>query len=98
MGNGGSRQQGFLGISLGSRTDGGAGAVIGEVTPGSPAAKAGVRTNDIVLSINDQPVAGDEGLVAIIRDSAPGEKIVLIVERGGKKVTLEATLIARPQE
>jgi len=98
MANGGTRQQGFLGISLGSRTDGGAGAVIGEVTPGSPAEKAGVRANDIVLSINDQPVAGDEGLVAIIRDSAPGEKIVLIVDRNGKKVTLEATLIARPQE
>ena len=98
MAKGGTRQQGFLGISLGSRTDGGAGAVIGEVTPGSPAAKAGVRTNDIVLSINDQPITGDEGLVAIIRDSAPGEKIVLIVERDGKKVTLEATLIARPQE
>ena len=95
---GGSRQQGFLGISLGRRTDGGAGAVIGDVTPNSPAAKAGVRVNDIVLSINDQPVAGDEGLVAIIRDSAPGEKITLVVERDGKKVTLEATLVARPQE
>lgn len=98
MANGGSRQQGFLGISLGNRTDGGAGAVIGNVTPGSPAARAGVRENDIVLSINEQPVAGDEGLVAIIRDSAPGEKITLVVERDGKQVTLEATLVARPQE
>lgn len=98
MAGGATRQQGFLGISLGGRTDGGAGAVIGEVTAGSPASKAGVRVNDIVLSINDQPIAGDEGLVAIIRDSAPGEKITLVVERDGKKVTLEATLIARPQE
>jgi putative serine protease PepD len=98
MANGGTRQQGFLGISLGNRTDGGAGAVIGNVTPGSPAARAGVRENDIVLSINEQPVAGDEGLVAIIRDSAPGEKITLVVERDGKQVTLDATLVARPQE
>lgn len=98
MAGGATRQQGFLGISLGNRTDGGAGAVIGEVTAGSPASKAGVRVNDIVLSINDQPIAGDEGLVAIIRDSAPNEKITLVVERDGKKVTLEATLIARPQD
>jgi len=98
MAGGATRQQGFLGISLGSRNDGGAGAVIGEVTAGSPASKAGVRVKDIVLSINGQPIVGDEGLVAIIRDSAPGEKITLVVERNGKTVTLEATLIARPQE
>ncbi len=95
---GGSRQQGFLGISLGNRDDGGAGAVIGEVTSGSPAAKAGVRVGDIVISINDQPIMGDEALVAIIRDSAPGETITIIVERDEKKVTLNATLVAREQE
>ena len=96
--DGGSRRQGFLGISLGRRDDGGAGAVIGEVTSGSPADKAGVKVNDIVLSINDQPIIGDEALVAIIRDSAPGETITIVVERDGKKVTLTATLVARPQD
>lgn len=96
--NGGSRRQGFLGISLGSRDDGGAGAVIGEVENGSPADSAGVRVNDIVLSINDQPITGDEALVAIIRDSAPGETITIIVERSGKMVTLKATLVARQQD
>lgn len=96
--NGGSRRQGFLGISLGSRSDGGAGAVIGEVESNSPADKAGVRVNDIVLSINEQPIMGDEALVAIIRDSAPGEKITIVVERDGKKVTLNATLVARQQD
>jgi S1-C subfamily serine protease len=96
--DGGSRRQGFLGISLGRRDDGGAGAVIGEVTSGSPADKAGVKVDDIVLAINDQPIIGDEALVAIIRDSAPGETITIVVERNGKKVTLTATLVARPQD
>jgi putative serine protease PepD len=96
--NGGSRRQGFLGISLGSRSDGGAGAVIGEVESNSPADKAGVRVNDIVLSINEQPIMGDEALVAIIRDSAPGETITIVVERNGKTVTLNATLVARQQD
>ena len=96
--DGGTRRQGFLGISLGRRDDGGAGAVIGEVTSGSPADKAGVRENDIVLSINDQPIIGDEALVAIIRDSAPGETITIVVERDGKKVTLTATLVARSED
>jgi putative serine protease PepD len=96
--NGVEREQGFLGISLGSRDDGGSGAVIGEVTAGSPAAKAGVRVKDIVLAVNGQPITGDTSLVAIIRDSAPGEKITITVERGGKKQDLIATLVARPKE
>ena len=92
------RQQGFLGISLGSRTDGGSGAVIGEVTAGSPAATAGLKVGDIVLEINDQPITGDTSLVAIIRDSAPGEEIKIIVERDGVMRTLTATLTARERQ
>lgn len=98
MADGTPRSQGFLGISLGRRQDGGAGAVIGEVTPNSPADTAGVRVNDIVLSINGQPIMGDEALVAIIRDSAPGETIEIVVERDSRKVTLNATLVARPKD
>ncbi|CAB4556261.1 MAG: PDZ domain-containing protein [Actinobacteria bacterium] len=94
----GARQQGFLGISLGSRTDGGSGAVIGEVTAGSPAAVAGLKVGDIVLEINNQPITGDTSLVAIIRDSAPGEEIEIIVERDGVMRTLTATLTARERQ
>jgi S1-C subfamily serine protease len=72
--------------------------VIGEVEPNSPADKAGVKVNDIVLTINEQPIVGDEALVAIIRDSAPGETITIVVERNGKQVTLNATLVARQQD
>jgi putative serine protease PepD len=92
------RQQGFLGISLGSRNDGGSGAVIGEVTAGSPAAVAGLEVGDIVLEINDQPISGDTSLVAIIRDSAPGDEIEIIVERDGVLRTLTATLTARERQ
>jgi len=96
--NGTTREQGFLGISLGSRNDGGSGAVIGQVTAGSPAEKAGVKVNDIVLSVNGQLITGDTSLVAVIRDSAPGDKITITVERNGKKQDLIATLVARPKE
>lgn len=92
------REQGFLGISLGSRTDGGSGAVIGEVTLRSPADVAGLKVGDIVLEINDQPITGDTSLVAIIRDSAPGDEIEIIVERNGVMRTLTATLTARERQ
>lgn len=92
------RQQGFLGISLGSRNDGGSGAVIGEVTGGSPADVAGLEVGDIVLEINDQPITGDTSLVAIVRDSAPGDEVVIVVERDGVMRTLTATLTARERQ
>lgn len=92
------RGQGFLGIRLGSRTDGGSGAVIGEITSGSPAAKAGLRVNDVVLEVNGQTIDGDAALVAIIRDSAPGDKISIKVLRDGKKLDLTATLVSRSDQ
>ena len=94
--NGVRRQQGYLGISLGTREDGGSGAIIGEITPDSPAERAGVKEGDIVLSVDGQPITGETSLVAIIRDFAPGERITITVERDGKKKDLVATLVARP--
>ena len=92
------RSQGYLGISLGDREDGGAGAVISEVQADSPAEKAGIKVNDIVLEINGQSITGQGALIAIVRDSAPGDVIKIKVERGGVAKNLTATLDARPNE
>ena len=92
------RAQGYLGISLSDRTDGGAGAVIGEVQANSPADKAGLKVNDIVLEINDQAITGQGALIAIVRDSAPGDVLQIKVERDGVAKDLTATLVARPKE
>ena len=92
------RAQGYLGIALGDRSDGGVGAVVSEVAADSPADKAGLKVNDIVLQVNGQPITGQGALIGIIRDAAPGDKVEIIVERGTKRLTLNATLVARPSE
>ena len=92
------RAQGYLGISLSDRKDGGAGAVISEVQADSPADKAGLKVNDIVLEINGQAITGQGALIAIVRDSAPGDVIKIKVERDGVVKDLTATLVARPKE
>jgi putative serine protease PepD len=89
---GGQREPGFLGVSLGDRTDGGSGALVGEVSPGSPAADAGLKVGDVVVSIDDQPINGSEGLVGVVRDHSPGDKVTIVVVRNGEQVTLTATL------
>lgn len=90
------RRQGYLGIALSDRNDGGTGAVVAEVETGSPADKAGLQVRDIILQINDQTITGQNALIAIIRDSAPGDQVEIVIERDGKRQTLNATLVARP--
>jgi putative serine protease PepD len=96
--SGTKRAQGYLGISLTDRNDGGSGAVISEVQADSPADKAGIKVQDIVLEINDQAVTGQGALIAIIRDSQPGDTVTIVVERDGVRKTLTATLVSRPAE
>lgn len=93
--NGVERKQGFLGVGLTDRTDGGQGAVIANVEDGSPAAKAGIKEGDVVVAINGRPIAGRTGMIAAVRDAQPGDEITIKVERGGKTVTLSATLVER---
>ena len=93
-----SREEGFLGVSLEARTDGGAGSIIATVQPGSPAQKAGIRVDDIVLAVDGEQVNGQAGLVAAIRDRNPGDTISVELVRDGERITVSATLIARPKE
>jgi len=93
-----TRQEGFLGVSLNERTDGGVGSIIATVQPGSPAEKADIRIGDIVLAVDGEPVNGQAGLVAAIRDRNPGDTIAVELVRDKARVTVSATLVARPRE
>lgn len=92
------RTEGFLGVSLEARSDGGAGSIIATVQPGSPAEAAGVLIGDIVLAVDGEPVNGQAGLVAAIRDRNPGDSIGIELVREGERLTVSATLVARPQD
>ena len=91
------RTEGFLGVSIDARTDGGAGSIITTVQPDSPAEAAGIREGDVVLAVDGEPINGQAGLVAAIRDRSPGDTISIELVRGGERLTVSATLVARPQ-
>ena len=93
--NGVERREGFLGVGLTSREDGGQGAIITDVRTGSPADDAGILVKDIVLSVDGEPIDGQAGLVAAIRDAVPGQIVKIEISRDGKRMTFEATLVAR---
>jgi Do/DeqQ family serine protease len=59
------------------------GAVIARVEPGSPAERAGLRTNDLVVAINGSPMHNGIELRNRVGLSRIGDEVELTVERGG---------------
>jgi serine protease Do len=81
---------GFLGVELADAVE--IGARVNRVVPNSPAAKAGVKAQDLFLSIAGQRVADVDSLLEALRRHKPGEVVVFRVKRGDKEVELKATL------
>jgi putative serine protease PepD len=63
------------------------GARVSEVLPNGAAQRAGLRTGDVIVKINSQPVDTAEALIVAIRTHRPGESVRLDFERGGKPRT-----------
>ena len=88
-------QHAYLGISIGSNANG-TGAVVGTVRTGGPAAAAGVRSGDVIVSVNGKPISSANELTSAVGALQPGDKATLEVQRGGSTLTLTVTLATRP--
>jgi serine protease Do len=66
------------------------------VAPGSPAAAAGVQAEDIIEKIDDQTIDATHDLATIVDQYNVGDTVTLTINRGGKEITLKATLAKRP--
>jgi regulator of sigma E protease len=63
------------------------GTRIGEVVAGSPAEQAGLKPNDVVLSIGGKKMLAFNDIVMIVRES-PGKSLAFDVDRSGEKLAL----------
>lgn len=75
------------------------GARVREVSPGGPAAEAGIRTGDVIVSINGTDVKAEhsaEEVAHLLRHMEPDSKVKIHVLRDGKPLNFEVT--ARPVE
>jgi serine protease Do len=99
--------RGFLGVEIGNLESGmgeffaaqnDKGAIVMNVVKDSPAEKAGIKTDDIVVELQGEPVTGANELMNRIAVQKPGTEIELVVLREGKRKTFTVTLEKRPQD
>ncbi|MDJ0520808.1 MAG: PDZ domain-containing protein [Planctomycetota bacterium] len=84
----------YMGIT-GQNAD--VGARLTNVVKGGPAAKAGLRKDDVIIGIDDETVHSYTELLRGIRRHVAGDKVKVEVSRERKSVFLELTLGKRPQ-
>ncbi|MEE1778085.1 trypsin-like peptidase domain-containing protein [Streptomyces sp. NPDC052071] len=76
------------GAKVGGKAAGGASAV----TEGGPADDAGIRSGDIITEVEGQRVHSGEELIVKIRAHRPGDRLGLVLTRGGKELSMTLTL------
>lgn len=66
------------------------------VLPQGPAAKAGLRKGDIILSVNDKAMHDANQLIAYVASQKPNSQLNVKIEREGKAAELFVTIAERP--
>mgnify|MGYP001605692181 CR=1 FL=1 len=65
------------------------------VVPGSPAEKAGLKANDIILEFNGEKIEASNTLAAIVGKYKVGDRVTLKVRRGADTIELSVVLEER---
>ncbi|HEY3375652.1 MAG TPA: trypsin-like peptidase domain-containing protein [Candidatus Aquicultor sp.] len=72
------------------------GAYVIEIVKGGPAAKAGLKAKDIILSVDASPIDSMDDLIAEIRQKKVGDTLTLIYIRNGKREMAKLVLAEKP--
>lgn len=73
------------------------GVYVAEVNSGGPAGAAGLKADDIITGIDNQPIHRFEDLLSyLFNNTAPDQKVTLHLIRDGQETTLDVTLGERP--
>lgn len=67
------------------------------VLPTGPAAKAGIRKGDIILSINGEQVINSNQLIAYVGRQKPNTEVPAEIQRGDQKMSVVIVITERPR-
>jgi serine protease Do len=82
--------------SLGLKTE--KGALIADTQPNSPAVQAGIKTGDVILGVNGEPVEGPRELARKIAALGPNAEASLLVWHDGSQKTFSVKLGTLPND
>jgi serine protease Do len=71
------------------------GVIVDQVEPDSPAAKAGLKQNDVILTYDGHTVEGTIQFRRLVRETPPGRAVNLEISRGGATQNVSVELADR---
>ncbi|HQJ74922.1 MAG TPA: PDZ domain-containing protein [Bacteroidota bacterium] len=73
------------------------GVLITKIEKNSPAEKAGLNENDIILEYNGMEIKNSDDLINLVRKEKPGQKVKLLVLRDKNKKNFTVTIEEKPK-
>jgi len=73
------------------------GALIAGIMRGSPASKAGIRTGDVLLAVNNKPISDSQNMIELIATLKPGDQAKLKLRRANRDIEVDVIIGKRPQ-
>jgi len=89
MGGGFAKKGPFLGVTTMLKDDA---VVVQEVSPGSPAEKAGLKANDVILKFGDKDVNDPGALTKLVQSRKTGDQVVVEIRRGEETLKLKVEI------
>ena len=89
-----AQERGWIGAAIADQTDGG--VLVRSVETNSPAEKAGLQANDVILRYNKQDVVGVVQLTRLVSETPVGRTVDLTIRRDSREQTLKVTTGSAP--
>jgi len=72
------------------------GAYVSQAVAGYPASNAGIKTGDVIVSINGAAIANDRSVASVLTGIKPGTTVPVGIVRGAQHLTVQVTVTSHP--
>jgi S1-C subfamily serine protease len=84
-----AQESGWIGVSVAEQTD--RGVLVRSVETNSPAERAGIKANDVIIQFNKQEIVGVLQLTRLVSETPVGRTVDVVVRRDKVEQTLKVT-------